>query len=567
MTEPANQSRFFGEIVRHTRRRDLVVVPLDQGKESEIYVSPHDSKVRVGDIVEGHRLDHVGAKSRGRIDRVFSGENVTSLAIEVSLAIDGVPQTWPQSLASPNVPDQVDQGTASDRVDLRDLPFVTIDGTDARDFDDAVYCEPGSEGWRLVVAIADVAHYVKLGSDLDLEAAKRGTSVYLPGKVVPMLPPALSNGICSLNPNQDRLVLVCDMQLSASGHVLGSTFYEAVMRSHSRLTYREVANFLRTGESLPGGEAVRESILAFHEAYNALSKASRERGSVDFNTVETFIDIEHGKPRRVVPIERNNAHRMIELAMIAANVQAAEFLERQRVIPLYRAHEPPDAWSMRQVLERLARQGVSVPAQVEKPKQLQGLLYELRKVCKPSHIWEIMLLSAMEQAHYAPRKVGHFGLALESYAHFTSPIRRYPDLVVHRLIKRVLGDAELPDMTFDQLDEVGVHTSSCERRAINAERRVDGWLKASLLRSKLGERFNGVVTGVRDFGLFVELDGYHISGLLHVSNLPDDYYSFFGGELRGESNGRIFRIGDRVRTHLMDVQAPAGKLSLGFAQG
>lgn len=565
MTDPANRTRFFGEIVRHTRRKDLVVVPLDQGKASEIYVSPCDSKVHVGDIVEGHRLNHVGSKSRGRIDRVFRAENVTNLAIEVSLAIDDVPQTWPKALTSQDVPDQVDQVTASERVDLRDFPFVTIDGSDARDFDDAVYCEPGSDGWRLMVAIADVAHYVKLGSDLDVEAAKRGTSVYLPGKVVPMLPPALSNGICSLNPNQDRLVLVCDMQLNAAGHVLSSTFCEAVMRSHSRLTYRNVASFLRTGESLPGGDAVRESILAFHDAYNALSKASLERGSVDFNTVETFIDIERGEPRRVVPIERNNAHRMIELAMIAANVQAAKFLERQRMIPLYRAHEPPDAWGMGQVLARLARQGVSVPAHVEKPKQLQNLLYELRKVCKPSHIWEIMLLSAMEQAHYAPRKVGHFGLALESYAHFTSPIRRYPDLVLHRLIKRVLGHAELPKMTFNQLDQVGIHASLCERRAINVERRVDGWLKASLLRSKLGERFSGVVTGVRDFGLFVELDGYYMSGLLHVSNLPNDYYSFFGGELRGESNGRIFRVGDRVRTRLMDVQAPAGKLRLEFA--
>ncbi|MCY4128353.1 MAG: VacB/RNase II family 3'-5' exoribonuclease [Gammaproteobacteria bacterium] len=559
------QSRFVGEVVRQARRKDLVVVPLDQGKAREIYVSPRDRTVQIGDIVMGHLLDHVGVRSRGRIDRVFKAENVVDLAIEVALAIEDVPRSWPKSLQTPDVPDQVDGSAKGKRVDLRDLPFVTVDGADARDFDDAVYCTSEADGWRLAVAIADVANYVAVGSELDREAAKRSTSVYLPGKVVPMLPPALSNGICSLNPNQDRLVLVCDMQLSVTGEVQSSTFYEAVIRSHCRLTYREVASFLRRGESLSGGTSVRDSILAFHDAYNALSKAARTRGSVDFNTLEAFVDIEHGKPQRIRLIERNNAHRMIELAMIAANVQAAEFLERQNVIPLYRVHESPEAWGMRQVLDRLAHQGVSVPARVEKPMHLQRLLYDLRKVCKPSHIWEIMLLSAMEQAHYAPRKLGHFGLALNSYVHFTSPIRRYPDLVVHRLIKRVLGDAELPAMSFNELDEIGVRASSCERRGISVERRVDGWLKASLLKSKLGERFSGVVADIRDFGLFVELDGYYISGLLHVSNLPSDYYSFFGGELRGESNGRVFKVGDRVQTRLMDVQVPAGKLSLELA--
>ena len=565
MPTVANQDRFFGEVVRHARRKDLIVVPLEQGKAREVYVNPRDRKVQVGDIVACHILNNVGMRPRGQIDRVFRSENVTDLAIEVALTMEDVPQTWPKGFKPQDIPQEVDIETLTERVDLRGLPLVTIDGSDARDFDDAVYCEPTADGWRLVVAIADVANYIRLGSDLDLEAAKRGTSVYLPGKVVPMLPPALSNGICSLNPNQDRLVLVCDMQLSTSGDVMTSTFYEAVMRSHVRLTYRDVSRFLRNGESLSGSGEVRDSILAFHEAYNALSKAARVRGSVDFNTVETIIEFERGIPQRVRPLERNNAHRMIELAMIAANVQAAEFLERQKVIPLYRAHEPPDTWGMRQVLDRLANRGVSVPARIEKPAQLQRLLLDLRKVCKPSHIWEVMLLSAMEQAHYSPRKLGHFGLALDSYAHFTSPIRRYPDLVVHRLIKRVLGNTELPAMPRHQLEELGVQTSTCERRAIKVERRVDGWLKASLLKPKLGELINGVVTSVRDFGLFVELDGYYISGLLHVSNLPDDYYSFFGGELRGESNGRVFRVGDKVRTRLLEVRAPAAKLNLELA--
>ena len=565
MVDLTKQDRFVGEVTRRARRKDLVVVPLEQGKAREIYVNPRDGKAQVGDIVVGHVFSGVGARSRGRIDRVFHANNVTDLAIEVALTLEDVPQVWPKALNRLDVPSQVDEKSVGDRVDLRDLPLVTIDGTDARDFDDAVYCKPEADGWRLIVAIADVAHYVPVGSALDVEAAKRGTSVYVPGKVVPMLPTALSNGICSLNPDQDRLVLVCDMQLSIDGDVLRSTFYEGTMRSHARLTYREVAGFLRNGESMPGGKDVQASILAFHDAYRALSKAAQTRGSLDFNTVETIIDIERGKPQRVRPIVRNNAHRMIEVAMIAANVEAAKFLERQKVIPLYRAHEPPDAWNMRTVLTRLANQGVSVPSHIEKSSQLQRVLKDLRKVCKPSDLWEIMLLSAMEQAHYTPRKLGHFGLALDSYAHFTSPIRRYPDLVMHRLIKRVLGVAELPAMTFNELDELGVQTSTYERRAINVERRVDGWLKASLLKSKVGDVFSGIVAGVRDFGLFVELDGYYISGLLHVSNLPSDYYSFFGGELRGESNGRVFRIGDRVQTRLTDVQAPAAKLSLELA--
>lgn len=543
----------------------MIVEPLESGKVREIYVNPREKEVQVGDIVAGHLLDKVGMRPRGRVDRVFRAENVTDLAIEVALTIEDVPRSWPKGFDSSAIPQQIDSRVVAGRTDLRELPLVTIDGSDARDFDDAVYCEPAAGGWRLVVAIADVAHYVKLGSQLDSEAAKRGTSVYLPGKVVPMLPPELSNGICSLNPDQDRLVIVCDMRLSDSGDVLWSTFYEAVMRSQARLTYRDVSNFLRKGESLPGSGAVRDSVLAFHDAYTALAKTAKERGSLDFNTVETVIEFERGEPRRVRPIERNNAHRMIELAMIAANVQAAEFLERQKVTPLYRAHEPPDAWGMRQVLSKLANRGVSVPAQIENPKQLQRVLYDLRKVCKPSHIWEIMLLSAMEQAHYVPHKLGHFGLALDSYAHFTSPIRRYPDLVVHRLIKRELGYTELPELSLQALEELGVNTSHCERRAISAERRVDGWLKASLLKSKRGELISGVVAGVRDFGLFVELDDFYISGLLHVSNLPYDYYSFFGDELRGESNGRVFRVGDRVRTRLQDVQVPAAKLSLELA--
>ena len=557
-----DDKRFFGEVISSFRHKDLVIGRIDGGRPNEIYVSSKDVNARPGDIVEGALIIGAGSRPRGRLKRVISADNTAELACDVSLQLEDIPQEWPKNIDCSSIPSVVDPELASTRVDLRDMPLVTIDGADARDFDDAVYCECRDNGWRLVVAIADVAHYVEVGGSIDVAARERGTSVYLPGRVIPMLPTELSNGICSLNPNQDRLALVCDMQLDDSGKVVDSTFCEAVINSHARLTYGEVANFLRNGGPPPGGEPVRASLVAFFEAYRAMSKLSQARGALDFETVETTIELQNGSPQRVLPLARHASHRMIELAMIAANEQAALFLESQQDQPLYRVHEPPGVFDMRLVLSRLAAKGVSVPTKLEKPIQLQRVVQGLRKVCDPAYVWEVMLLSAMQQAYYVPNKLGHFGLALESYVHFTSPIRRYPDLIVHRALKRVLQGSRESPLNQAQLEELGVQTSLCERRAVRAERRVDNWLKASLLKKRIGSKFQGVVTGVREFGLFVELADFYISGLLHVSQLDDDYFDFVAGELRGEVTGRRYSLGDKLQVRLIGVQVAAGKIDL-----
>lgn len=560
-----HEKHFFGEVIKSFRHKDLIVARIDQGRPNEVYVSAADVRAQPGDIVEGELVIGSGSRPRGRLQRVLRANSPADLACNVSLQLEGVPRDWPASIDTANIPSSVDAQVSGTRVDLQEMPLVTIDGADARDFDDAVYCEQEGHGWRLVVAIADVAHYVEFGGDIDVEAYRRGTSVYLPGRVIPMLPVELSNGICSLVPGQDRLAMVCDMHLDNNGKATSSKFYEAVIKSHARLTYGDVTRFLRNGDEPSGGKPVRKSLTAFFDAFRAMSKLAQARGSLDFETVETVIELQNGHPQRVVPIERHASYRMIELAMIAANEQAALFLERHRDKPLYRVHEPPDVWDMRLVFGRLAAKGVTVPGKLTKPIELQRVLLDIRKVCDPAYVWEVMLLSTMQQAHYAPNKLGHFGLALESYVHFTSPIRRYPDLVVHRALKSVLNGSGESALNQAKLEEVGNETSICERRAINAERRVQGWLKALLLKKRIGENFQGVVTGVRHFGLFVELADCYISGLLHVSRLPSDYFDFVAGELRGSRTGRTFQLGDELVVRLIGVQVATGKLDLELA--
>lgn len=554
--------RFIGEVSSQRRKGQFVVLSIDTAEPYDIEVTPDQPKVQVGDIVGGESFTNYRGFRQGVIDRVYQAESVVHLALDVVMDLHGVKESWPETIRSLDFPAQVDGGQLPSRVDIRSMPLVTIDGTDAKDFDDAVYCERISGGWRLVVAIADVAHYVSTGSALDKEALRRGNSIYLPRKVVPMLPPELSNGICSLRPHEDRLAVVCDMELDVVGEVTKVAFYEAVMQSHARLTYREVANFLESGISLGKSGEVTTSIEAFHEAFKALAQAAEKRGALDFHTVENFVDIRHGQPTSVISIARNDAHRMIELAMIAANVQASEFLAQRNVTPLYRVHDAPDRHGLQRTAKQIRPHGVAIPRQIEKPLEMQQILQTVRAKCDPSSVWEIALLAAMAQAHYAPKKIGHFGLALQSYVHFTSPIRRYPDLVVHRQIKQVLRGAQASALDTDSLSEIGKSTSATERQAIDMERQVDRWLKATLLKTKVGKTLTGVVTGVRKFGLFVELDNYYLSGLLHVSNLENEYYEFDDGELHGEYSGRIFRMGDRLQVRLTAVDAPLGRLDL-----
>ena len=463
------------------------------------------------------------------------------------------------------LPERVEPGRHARRKDLRQLPLVTIDGATARDFDDAVFAETRDEGWRLVVAIADVAHYVRAGTALDEEAWKRGTSVYLPDRVVPMLPEALSNNLCSLRPREARLALVCDMAIDRAGAVTGYRFDEAVIRSRERMTYAQIASFL-SGEDLPVAMPVASSIRALAELYRTLRQARERRGALDFDTPESALKLKIGKVTAIRPVIRNDAHRLIEEAMIAANVCAARFLERHGREALYRVHEGPEREKAEQLASAFAACGIRWSPEDGTPAALQGAL---RAIGGRGDAWlfEMLVLRAMQQAEYRPEPRGHFGLALERYAHFTSPIRRYPDLVVHRAIKRILKRAAGQVASREWLVSAGEQSSMTERRAEDASRRVDTWLKCDFLAERIGETFSSVVAGVTDFGLFVDLQGFYVQGLLHVSELGADYYHYRPASMSlvGESSGERFTLGDELEVRLTDVQPELGRLDLVLA--
>ena len=465
------------------------------------------------------------------------------------------------------MPRQVAGDGLGSRKDLRGVPLVTIDGADARDFDDAVFAQPLAKGgWRLVVAIADVAHYVKAGSALDRDARERGNSLYLPDRVVPMLPESLSNGICSLVPNEDRLAMVCTMRVSADGRVTSHEFHEAVIRSHARLTYGEVGGFLEGG-SLDVADDVRASLNALHAVYLAFRSSRDERGALDLDTRETRIELDNGRPTAIKPVERNDAHRLIEEAMIAANVAAARYLEVRNegaetpMPPVYRVHEPPPAEKLEALSLALRLAGLRLPNTSPTPRELTAVLAQARaKSTWPRWIWETLVLRTLAQARYEPRRLGHFGLALSTYVHFTSPIRRYADLLVHRMLK---GQS----MSLDDLDAAAAHISTTERRAEDVERAVDAWLKCAVVEDRVGETFTGTVAAVVDFGLFVEIDGLFVQGLLHISKLGRDYYHYMpeSMSLAGERSGARFALGDRVEILIEEVSVTSGRIDLALA--
>ncbi|MDE0179153.1 MAG: VacB/RNase II family 3'-5' exoribonuclease, partial [Gammaproteobacteria bacterium] len=417
-----------------------------------------------GAVVEVEILATTFAGVTGRVKRLVEAGGESSRAAAAMLAAYRIPTTWPAEIDRVEVPASVSRNVAEARKDLRGMSLVTIDGADARDFDDAVFAIPRRNGWRLVVAIADVAHYVKTGSALDREARERGNSVYLPDRVVPMLPEKLSNGICSLVPREDRLAMVCDMRVTREGRVSGHEFYEAVIRSHARLTYTEVGHFLEGGH-LQVGDDVAASLGALHDVYRALTSRRDERGALDLDTRETAIELDdEGMPTAIEPIERNDAHRLIEEAMIAANVAAASHLESRKdgtdrsPPPVYRVHEPPAPEKIEALALALRLVGERLPNSSPTPAELSAVLARAReKSSWPSWIWEILVLRSLAQARYEPRRLGHFGLALSTYAHFTSPIRRYADLLVHRMLK---GER----LALEDLEAASTHISMTERR-------------------------------------------------------------------------------------------------------
>ncbi len=503
----------------------------------------------------------------GFVSEVLARASALDQAAATTLAAHRVPLDWPDGVedAARSLPKRIDANRYRDRQDIRDLPLVTIDSETAKDFDDAVFAEPAGKGWRLLVAIADVAHYVKSGSVLDSSAWERGNSVYLPDRVVPMLPESLSNHLCSLKPREARLALVCDMRVSRSGEVTDYRFFEAVISSWQRLTYTEVAGFL-DGRKLSVEPAVADSLAALHAAYQALDKARERRGGLDFETREGALVLEDGRVTAITPVVRNAAHRLIEEAMIAANVCAAGFLESHDRHGLYRVHEAPDQDKAEQLASAFALAGVRWQHQSITPKAIQQALASVRD--QPNGwLVAMMVLRSMQQATYSPANQGHFGLALERYMHFTSPIRRYPDLVVHRAIKQVLQGGKLA--TMEWLVAAGTQSSMTERRAEQVGWAVDAWLKCDFLAPRVGETLSGVIAGLADFGLFVELQGYYVQGLLHVSELGGDYFHHRPASMSmvGERSGRRFTLGDELEVRLTGVQPELGRLDLELVGG
>ncbi|MCZ6460170.1 MAG: ribonuclease R [Gammaproteobacteria bacterium] len=549
--------------VVRTRGRARYVESLSRDYKGKISLTDEVSSFADGDTVT---VQVIGEERRGLVgrivDRIGRGGGVEQ-AVETMLANYEIPIEWPQAVAHQveRLPKQVHAGRHADRRSLVDLPLVTIDGETARDFDDAVYAEKRRGGWRLVVAIADVAQYVKSGSALDQTAWERGTSVYLPDRVIPMLPEALSNHLCSLQPAIPRLAMVCDMKISDKGQITGYEFYEAVIQSWERLTYTRVQEFLDT-DALDVASQVRQSLSQLQALYGAFRAARGERGALDFESHEARLELRDGRVTAIHPIQRNEAHQLIEEAMIAANVSAARYLEAAERRALYRIHELPPAEKVSQIRQAFAFAGVRFPRGDFTPAVIQQALAQLAGR-KDRWLFEMLVLRSLSQALYSPENKGHFGLALPRYMHFTSPIRRYADLVVHRSIKAVLHGRQ-PPVTLDQLLVTGEHISMAERRADDAVWGVEGWLKCEYVADRIGEVFDGIVMGVTDFGLFVELTGYYVQGLLHVSELGSDYFRYHeeSMSLVGERSNHRFSLGDELQVVLVDVVPEQGRLDL-----
>jgi len=554
-----------------------VVVPDDKRLHQDILIPADKTRdAKSGQIVVAEITDPPSAH-RGPIGQVLSvlGDRLKpSLVVEMAIASHGIPQDWPdQTLReAAQVEPQVTQEEIAGRIDLRKVPLVTIDGEDARDFDDAVFAEQVSGGFRLIVAIADVSHYVRPGTALDDEAQKRSTSVYFPGFVVPMLPETLSNGICSLNPKVDRLCMVCEMRVGFDGEVSNAKFYPAVMNSHARLTYTRVWQAI--GEKSPDAREELRTVLPqleqLHQLYAILAKARQKRGAIDFESREVKFRLDNaGDVVQLGTEERNDAHKLIEECMIAANVEAAKFLDKRKIPALYRVHAPPPESKYEDLQEFLREFSLRMPphAQVT-PADFTAMLKKIRKRADSALI-ESVLLRSQSLAVYSPSNSGHFGLALDAYAHFTSPIRRYPDLLVHRAIRFALSKAKPEQYTYtpSEMATLATHCSHNERRADEAERDVDERYKCAWMEKHVGSEFDGIVSGVTSFGLFVELTQSQVSGLVHITQLPNDYYHFdpIRHMLSGERRGLKFRLGDAVRVQVLRASLEDRKIDFRLA--
>ncbi|MES2742437.1 MAG: ribonuclease R [Pseudomonadota bacterium] len=584
-----------------------VVAPEDQRIGTDILVAGSPGKAKAGQVVSIELTEQPSRFKQpvGRVVEVLGELDDPGMEIEIAVRKFNVPHIFSAAALkqAAKLPAEVRESDLQDRVDLRDVPMVTIDGEDARDFDDAVYCEPVKVGrancFRLIVAIADVSHYVKPNDALDVDALERSTSVYFPRRVIPMLPEKLSNGLCSLNPALDRLTLVCDAVVTDKGEIKAYQFYPAVIHSAARLTYTEVADILGNtkGPEAARRPAIVPHLLNLHDVYHALLKARTARGAIDFETTETYIVCNPvGKIEKIIPRTRNDAHKVIEECMLAANVCAADLLLRHKQPGTYRIHAGPTKEKLNQVRTFLKQAGLSLNGGDTPAASDYAELMKKVKSRPDASLLQTMLLRSMQQAVYSPDNIGHFGLAYEAYAHFTSPIRRYPDLLTHRAIKAVLQgkryepkiadtaalntnvsnatrkqqakdkaegkQKQAADMTI--WDALGVHCSANERRADEASRDVEAWLKCYFMQDKLGEEFSGMITGVTTFGIFVQLDTLFVEGLVHVTELGTDYFQYDDArhELRGERTGKRYQLTDRVMVQVARVDLESRKIDL-----
>ncbi|MGB0467191.1 MAG: ribonuclease R [Pontibacterium sp.] len=573
----------FGELIPENQRvtQKVLIVPDPE--------NPLDYKDQQLVVVKLFRQPGKRQMPQGHVSEVLGDHMAPGMEITVAIHNYEVPDEWPDEVRQETgeLSTEVEDAAKTNRVDLRHLPLVTIDGEDAKDFDDAVYAErKPSGGWRLWVAIADVSWYVRPDTALDLEGHNRGNSVYFPEFVVPMLPELLSNGLCSLNPHVDRLAMVCEMTISAAGNLSGYQFYEAVIQSHARLTYNKVGKMLNEPDSDRGKALCAEYVAqlphlqTLHNLYRALRIAREKRGAIDFETTETRILFsEARKIEQILPVERNDAHKLIEECMLCANVATARFLAKMKVPALYRVHEGPKEQKLTSLRAFLAELGLNLGGgETPDPAHYQQLAEQIEG--RPDrHVIQTMMLRSMRQAVYSPDNKGHFGLAYPAYTHFTSPIRRYPDLMVHRAIRAAIHsdktdrtirrpDAFMPESTFQyrynmgQMLQLGEHCSMTERRADDATRDVVAWLKCEYMQDQVGEEFEGIISAVTGFGVFVELENVYVEGLIHISALPGDYYNFDAAKQRliGERTRKKFGLGDRLTVQVARVDLDDRKI-------
>ncbi|MDR2208716.1 MAG: ribonuclease R [Azoarcus sp.] len=550
-----------------------VVAPEDKRLAQDILVAPGGKRAAAGQVVT---VELIGQPTRatqpvGRIVEVLGNYADPGMEIEIALRKHELPFEFSAETRAytRKLPDVVRRKDRAGREEITGLPLVTIDGETARDFDDAVFCERVGKGWRLVVAIADVSHYVGSGGALDSDARARGNSVYFPRRVIPMLPEKLSNGLCSLNPQVERLCMVADMSVSARGEIKAYRFYPAVMFSHARLTYNRVAAALyeKDAEAASSLGDLLPHLQELDRLFRALLKARARRGAIDFETTETRMEFdEAGKIACIVPEVRNDAHRLIEECMLAANVCASDFLRDNSHPTLYRIHEGPTPKNLEKLRAFLGEFGLPLGGGDEPVARDYAALLEKARLRPDAQLLQTVMLRSLRQAIYSPDNVGHFGLAYDSYTHFTSPIRRYPDLLVHRAIKAVLaGKRYIPG----DWGEIGLACSLTERRADEATRDVVDWLKCYYMQDRIGEIFTGSVSAVVPFGMFVALDDVFVEGLVHVSDLGNDYFHFDEArhELMGERTRVSYRLSDRVQVQLIRADLETSKIDFRLSDG